>query len=102
MVFTIGSIPVAGTLGTERRGVVVMLELTSHRSGARIYQVDGPGALIGVAHDRRVYWATPEGWCWVLDQDRPDGLIRREGYRVLGSDGPGWGDQDYYLRMVAV
>lgn len=61
-------------------------------NGAKILDIDGT-ARIGVAHDGRIYWATPEGWDWVLAN------ARRDGCRVLG-DGTGWPtvcDAEYYL-----
>lgn len=43
------------------------------------------GVQVGIAHDNRVYWATPAGWDFVLDSD----LFTEETYRVLG-DQTGW------------
>lgn len=44
------------------------------------------GVQVGIAHDGRVYWATPEGWEYVLDHPE---IFREGGYRILG-DQTGW------------
>ncbi|MFD9950951.1 hypothetical protein [Amycolatopsis sp. NPDC058986] len=55
-------------------------------------------AQVGIAHDGRVYWATPDGWKFVLAHPE---AFREDTYRVLG-DATGWPathDSDFYLRQ---
>jgi hypothetical protein len=71
--------------------------LATYANGTVDYRL-AEGVSIGVQADGRIYWATPGGWDWVLDN-----VTDVRGTRVLG-DGTGWPtfhEDDYYIAHPA-
>ncbi|WP_157253158.1 hypothetical protein [Nonomuraea typhae] len=64
----------------------VMTVIKRFPSGARTVRI-ADGVEIGIDHKVRIYWATPQGWDWVIAPGNP--FIQQNHIRVLG-DSTGW------------
>ncbi|NQE89761.1 hypothetical protein [Nocardia terpenica] len=69
--------------------------IREYANGAKVYEIDSD-TQFGVSPDGRIYWATSEGWVWVMKSDR----VIQNHYKILG-DSTGWptvgGTEYYYL-----
>lgn len=76
-----------------------MIKIQEFANGSAVYRIED-GVEIGVKKDSCVYWATPEGWDWVISPDNAQ--IAERSYKVKGhSLWITYWDGDFYLNPPA-